>query len=161
MSKPVNERLVNNNHRPGLQALNEQAAPAQEERKHNRLASHQEFKLWTELKNQLSTIEAEGMTEPQCAEYMSTVLSFPVNANHIASAKRATGVKWVSKSKRKTSGLKKGNHGKTSRVLSSAILELYKRCGETPPEEFTQWINEVHNPGWSRAESGHTEKEES
>lgn len=172
--KPVNERLVNSNYKPGLQALNEQASPAQEEKPAvtesvthpgtrggaaGKLKQKYIFQLCKEMEKHAAVLKAERMTRKEAAVYLSTVLGYTVTANHVETAQEATGITWDSRTK-KGLGAKTSKGVKSSRILSSAVLDLYKKLGETPPKEFTQWVNEVHNPGWSRDGSGYTDKKE-
>jgi hypothetical protein len=161
--RPINERLVNNNLRPGLAPVAEQSPPATPTETDpaaikgtsGKLKAPAAYKLYKEMEKHLSTFEAEGMSSDRVAEYMTKVMGFEVTPSHIETGKRATGLKWKCRPKKRRD-VGKPHTNKSSLVLSNAILELYRRCGEVPSQEFTDWLKESHYPGWSHTHNTFT-----
>lgn len=147
----VNERLVNNNHKPGLQAITETPndppgePPGQKKADKNvRLNAKQTFALNNELIKQRGHLEAEGMSLSRAAAYFSVVMGFTVTQSAVVTAKEATGVTWKTKAKQPKRGAKVLY---SSRVLAQTLSDLLQELGKPVPEAVAKIVRgEPLNP---------------
>lgn len=110
-----------------------------------RLNHTQFFQLCEMMRNKREVLQKLQPSFPEAAKQLSEWLKFYVAPGTVQEASEATKVVWETRVKR--AGQEQMVRKVRMRVLGKAIVVLFRKLGEAPPEDLLEMMQEMYGEG--------------